>query len=156
MRFDLLICFAIVGLDQLTKAIISAELFPYESITVVPEFFRINHVLNPGAAFGILPHQRELFILLTIGILIATILGYPRLKRHYPPIAVVGTMLLVGGAIGNLIDRIRFGYVVDFFDFSIWPAIFNVADIAIVLGGVICCFSILLQTDEELNQPKML
>ena len=156
MRFDLLICSAVVILDQLTKALVMSELLPYESIAVIPEFFRINYVLNPGAAFGIMPHQRGLFILLTVAILIAAVAGYPRLKKHYPPVAVIGTMCLVGGAIGNLIDRIRFGHVIDFFDFSIWPAIFNVADIAIVIGGLICTISILLRTEERLNQPKML
>lgn len=119
-------------LDQAVKSYISATMVLGESIPVIPGVFHFTYILNPGAAFGMLENQRWFFILAGILIIVAFLYYYPRLRRqvawfHY------GCVALLAGAVGNLIDRIQNGLVVDYLDFRIWP-VFNIADIAIVLG----------------------
>ena len=119
-------------LDQAVKSYIRATMVLGESIPVIPGVFHFTYILNPGAAFGMLENQRWFFILAGILIIVAFLYYYPRLRRqvawfHY------GCVALLAGAVGNLIDRIQNGLVVDYLDFRIWP-VFNIADIAIVLG----------------------
>ncbi len=127
--------FGIILVDQIVKLIVRLNMMPGESIPLVPQVLHFTYVLNPGAAFGILENQRMFFIVAGIFILLAALLLYPRLKRQNPWLRY-GCIALLGGAVGNLIDRIHNGLVVDFLDFRIWP-VFNIADIAIV-GGVGC------------------
>jgi len=113
------------------------------SIPVIQDVFHITFVLNPGAAFGILAHQRSFFIVMGIVIAILGGLFSPYIRRQCR-IFRCGTALLLGGALGNLIDRVRFGHVIDFFDFRIWP-VFNIADIAIVVGVAAIIYAILFK-----------
>ena len=122
----------ILLLDQLVKYYVELTMLPGESIPVAAPFCHITFVLNPGAAFGIFRDQQWLFLATAIVFSAAFIAFYERLRRsgsliHY------GSVALAAGAVSNLIGRIRLGHVVDFFDFRIWP-VFNIADIAIVLG----------------------
>ena len=96
-------------------------------------------VHNRGAAFGILKGQLYLFIFTTI---IAIILIYRSLKNTSCNLYRVSLWLILAGAAGNLIDRVRFGYVVDFLDFRIWP-VFNIADSAITIGAILLGWSII-------------
>ncbi len=126
-------------LDQGTKLAIAASMQLYESIAIMP-FFRLTYVHNTGAAFSFLSEaggwQRWFFagLALTISIVIAVWLT--RLKKHETLMAVALSLVL-GGAVGNLIDRLAYGYVIDFLDVYYeswhWPA-FNIADSAITLG----------------------
>ena len=141
--------FGVLVLDQLIKGLIQVSCLPGESIPVIEGWFHITYVLNPGAAFGLLENQTWFFILAAAAISLAFIWYYPRLRRecgflHY------GCVAMVSGAMGNLIDRIKTGLVVDFLDFRIWP-VFNLADIAIVLGVISMVYAILfkLKEDEE-------
>ena len=141
--------FGVLVLDQLVKGLIQVSCLPGESIPVIKGIFHITYVLNPGAAFGLLENQTWFFILAAAAISLAFVWYYPRLRRecgflHY------GCVAMVAGAIGNLIDRIKMGLVVDFLDFRIWP-VFNLADIAIVLGVISMVYAILfkLKEDEE-------
>ncbi len=144
MTAILLFLLILIG-DQATKYIVVTEMVPGESLPIIGEFFHLTYVLNPGAAFGLFAHQRWFFVIIALVLIGAVIYFYPRLKRegamlHY------GTVAMAAGAIGNLIDRIRTGLVIDFFDFRIWP-VFNVADIAIVLGVIAMIYAILFQSD---------
>ena len=121
-------------------------MLPGMSIPVIRDIFHITFVLNPGAAFGILANQRFFFIAIGVAILVAAMYFYPRLRRQDVWIRY-GTALLLGGAAGNLIDRIRYGLVIDFFDFRIWP-VFNIADIAIVVGVGCIIYAILFRMKE--------
>ena len=141
MPIFLSIC--IVVLDQVVKFLVSHEMFPGMSIPVIQDIFHITFVLNPGAAFGILAHQRSFFIVMGIVIVILGGLFSPYIRRQCR-IFRCGTALLLGGALGNLIDRVRFGHVIDFFDFRIWP-VFNIADIAIVVGVAAIIYAILFK-----------
>ncbi|MFA6849154.1 MAG: signal peptidase II [Selenomonadaceae bacterium] len=136
-----LVCISIVILDQIVKFYIQSMMLVGMSIPVVTDVFHITYILNPGAAFGILENQRMFFILIGTAILCAAIYFYSYIKKENIFIRY-GVSMLLGGAVGNLIDRIRIGYVIDFFDFRIWP-IFNIADIAIVVGVGCIVYSVL-------------
>ncbi|WP_196594145.1 signal peptidase II [Pectinatus sottacetonis] len=123
---------AIIIIDQLVKYYIRLTMLPGMSFPVIPDIFSITYIQNPGAAFGILENQRLFFIIVTLIILVCSAYFYPKIKKM-PFFLRFAFSLLLGGAIGNLIDRIRLGIVVDFFDFHIWP-VFNIADMAIVCG----------------------
>ncbi|MCI1248786.1 MAG: signal peptidase II [Megasphaera sp.] len=118
-------------LDQASKFVIQNEMVLHESIPVIPGFFHITYILNHGAAFGILENQRWFF--LAIAVLLFIIYGL--FRKMLPSSFMVhgGVGLLLGGALGNALDRFFTGAVVDFFDFRIWP-VFNVADMGIVVG----------------------
>lgn len=132
---SIILTILIIIADQWSKHIIEANMMPGLSLPVIPNIFHITYILNPGAAFGILENQRGFFIAIAIAMLLAAIYFYPRIPAKYHMLRF-GVCLLVGGASGNVIDRIKTGYVVDFFDLRVWP-VFNIADIAIV-SGVIC------------------
>ena len=135
----------ILAVDQLTKYAISTVFLPGESLPVVPHIFHITYVLNPGAAFGMLPQARWFFILAAL--ILAFLVYHRRLKKE-PAAFYYGCVAMLAGAVGNLVDRIRQGLVIDFFDFRIWP-VFNVADIAIVLGVAGMIFAILFRMNER-------
>lgn len=126
----------IVALDQLTKWLVSSRLELFAEVPVIQGFFSLEYVHNPGAAFGMLENQRWLFLL--IGFAAAGAMLYysrqPEAKQGVMPWALG---ILLGGTVGNLIDRMRTGEVVDFFLFY-WRDYrfpnFNVADIAINVG----------------------
>lgn len=136
-----LVCISIIILDQIVKSYIQSIMIVGMSIPVIPDAFHITYILNPGAAFGILENQRMFFILIGTVILCAAIYFYSYIKKENFFIRY-GMSMLLGGAVGNLIDRVRIGYVIDFFDFRIWP-IFNIADIAIVVGVGCIIYSVL-------------
>ncbi|NPV03782.1 MAG: signal peptidase II [Syntrophaceae bacterium] len=140
----------IVVLDQITKIYIDTHMTLHESIPVVQGFFNITYVRNPGAAFGFLagasPMVRALF-LIGVSILASGLIVYYVVKMKTEDILLTyGMSLILGGAVGNLIDRIRLGEVIDFLDFHIstyhWPA-FNVADAAVTVGAVILFYKLI-------------
>ena len=141
----LFIC--IIAFDQILKAHITSTMTLGESIPVIENFFHFTYVLNPGAAFGILPNQRVFFLLTGGLLLLATIYFYPRIKRN-DRLLKFGVINLVSGSTANLIDRFQTGYVIDFIDLRFWP-IFNIADIAIVLGMFIVVYFVAFQMDED-------
>jgi signal peptidase II len=139
----IIIIILIIGLDQLTKFILNNNLvlnFPYP---VIKGFFYLTLVHNKGAAFGILKNQLFLFISSSI---FAIILIYFNLKKsgNKKKLSLndLALGLILSGAVGNLIDRLFLGYVVDFLDFRVWP-VFNVADSAITIGAVLLGWSLL-------------
>ena len=135
----------VVSVDQATKFWIQSRMSYGESVPVISDVFHITYILNPGAAFGILENKTWFFVIVALLLIAGVTYIYPRLPADRPFLKL-GAGLLTGGAVGNLIDRVRIGYVVDFFDFRIWP-IFNVADICIVCG-VACLAYVLLTTPE--------
>ena len=112
----LLLILVIIGLDQLSKAYIHSSMPLGMSIPVIHDVFHITYILNPGAAFGILENQQMFFIIVGLGILGAAVYFYPTLQRSNRWIRY-GAALLLGGAAGNLIDRIRHGMVIIFLIF---------------------------------------
>jgi len=144
----LLIIFT-VFIDQITKYLIRKNLSPHEVIKILPGL-NIVHVSNTGAAFGILRGAGNLFFIGISVIAIAVILYLLiKEKRHLLPYS-----LILGGAIGNLIDRITIGHVTDFIDLYVgrfhWPA-FNVADSSLTVG-IIILFIEILRTDKKKSE----
>jgi signal peptidase II len=132
---------AVILLDQATKLLIQQAFRPGESLPVLPGFFSLTYVLNPGAAFGLLAGAAAAFrgpFFIGVSILAIGVICYYH-ARHVRGqlLPAVGLALILGGAGGNLIDRLRVGMVIDFLDFYLgpyhWPA-FNVADSGITVG----------------------
>jgi len=147
---------AVVVLDQITKALVVARLGLHEYVPLIDGLLSISHVRNRGAAFGVLsdaslPHQHLLLAGLSLLALVAIAFYFVRLpaEARLPRLALA---LVLGGAIGNLIDRLRFGYVVDFVHVywrdHVWPD-FNVADSAISVGVTLLVLDILLERRAE-------
>jgi signal peptidase II len=133
---------AVFALDYLSKRYVSMHMTPGESLRVIPHVFHVTYVRNAGAAFGLLQHQTPFFILVSLAV-VGLIIAYGRTAARGDPWLGVALGLLLGGALGNLLDRLLYGTVVDFLDFRVWP-VFNVADAAITVGGAV--FAVLLLT----------
>jgi len=135
----------VVLADQITKVLILKYLPYHHSVTVIAGFFDITHIHNPGGAFGLMANMGETartFVFLLASSLAVGLIFY--FYKKTPPsftFLALGFALIFGGAVGNLIDRVRLGIVIDFLDIYIgkyhWPA-FNIADSAITVG--ICIF----------------
>lgn len=146
----------IIFLDQLVKIYVDKTMYLHQSIEVVENFFHITYVRNKGAAFGILSGANESlrvpFFLTVSAIAIIVILYTIYTYREESTLFPSSMALILGGAIGNMIDRVRLGEVIDFIDVhwysNHWPA-FNVADSAITIGVVILIINILFENKKE-------
>ena len=148
--FELWLAAAIVALDQLTKALIRSRLALHDSVNVIPGLLDITHVRNTGAAFGILngvefQHKAIVMAFVAIAALVAVGMYAMTLPREQR-VARYGLALILGGAVGNLIDRASTGYVIDFVDvysrgIHFWA--FNVADSAITVGVMLMLMDLL-------------
>lgn len=134
-----LIVGAIVAADQLSKYIVASMMEVGQSISLIRGFLSITYVRNPGAAFGMFPYRTVVFIIVTL-LVIGTIIYYYRALPEDFTMLRLGLALQLGGALGNLIDRVRSVYVIDFIDIKFFPPVFNLADISIVLGVIIFLF----------------
>jgi signal peptidase II len=146
----------IVIVDQLTKIVVDQTLFLHQSIPVIDNFFSLTYIRNKGAAFGILANSAAtfrlavliVFSLVAIGFVISLIRRLPESERWL----TVSLAFILGGALGNLIDRVWYGEVIDFLDFYWstfhWPA-FNVADSFITVGVVMALFRLLRSKGDD-------
>ena len=131
--------FAVVLLDRMTKAFFSGLLSYGESVPVIKNIFHFTLVHNTGIAFGLFKDQGAVFIVvpvIAIVLLFFNIYYYRRNDEVLSHTYILSFALILGGAVGNLIDRVAYGYVIDFIDFRIWP-VFNIADSAISIGAVL-------------------
>ena len=134
------VALAVVAIDQVTKAAVVTNLALYEAwapIEALRDYFTIVHVTNTGAAFGILPGGGMLFLIIAF-VVVGVIFYFYRQLTDQSWLVRLALGLQLGGAVGNLIDRLRLGYVVDFIDVKLsdtldWP-VFNIADSSIVVG----------------------
>lgn len=144
-----LITLSIIILDQVTKLLAIKCLKNNYPIVIIKDYFELRYVENYGAAFGILQQRRWFFIIITSFVLIFLIIYLVKNHNSLSNILKLSTYMLLGGAIGNLIDRIRLGYVVDFLRVNIiklydFP-VFNIADIFIVIGTILIVYIILFE-----------
>lgn len=144
-------CLLLVVLDQFTKVLALQNLKGQEPITIIPDVFQLLYVENRGAAFGILQNKQWVFQIITAIVLAALIWALPRMsrERHFLPLRLC--LCFIGaGAVGNMIDRIFRGYVVDFFYFKLidFP-VFNVADIYVTTSAIVLIFLIVFLYKEE-------
>lgn len=149
-RYHFLIAVLVVFLDRLAKWSVARNIPLHESIQVIPDFFRLTHVENSGAAFGLFadsPSEWKIAVLVMFSVVALVIVSALLWRNsHSLNITGLGLSLILGGALGNLWDRLVSGRVVDFLLFYVgqyqWPA-FNVADSAIVVGAGLLVFEIL-------------
>ena len=146
---------ACVILDQVTKWIVVNSMELYESIALIPKLFSFTYIHNYGAAWGMFSEHRWVFILVTsIALLIMPVILYQYRKVHY--LFSLSLSLFIGGALGNLIDRIFVGYVVDFLEFTFidFP-VFNVADICVVFGaGIMIVYALFFDKTFFVDKKK--
>lgn len=131
----------LIILDQVTKSFVSARLQLGESIPVFENVFHITLIHNSGAAFGIFKGMLAIFILLSL-VTIFLIICYAKRFLNSSIYLRTDLLFILAGTAGNLIDRIRFGYVIDFIDLRVWP-IFNIADMTITIGAFFLVYHIL-------------
>ncbi|MBI3301230.1 MAG: lipoprotein signal peptidase [Deltaproteobacteria bacterium] len=144
----LLIVGSIIVLDQMTKEIVARTLPLHESVPVLDAFFHLTHERNTGAAFSLLAQApawfRQPFFLVATGVAVVALIFFLRQTDSTSRLVIVAIAAILGGALGNLIDRIRYGEVVDFLLFHwsgyYWPA-FNVADSCITVGVIVLLWS---------------
>ncbi len=149
-KFHFLIAFFVVVLDHMAKWVVAKNIALHDSIQVLPGFFRLTHVQNRGAAFGLFadsPAEWKIAVLVLFSLVaLAIVLALLWKNSHSMTTTGVGLALILGGALGNLWDRLVSGQVTDFLLFYIgqyqWPA-FNVADCAIVIGAGLLVVEIL-------------
>ena len=150
---------SVLLLDQISKWLASNHLEPNQILSIIPGFFNLVFVKNRGMAFGILSQSRSgfsyYFLLATTIVAIGVILFFFCWTKREQKWLTVGLSLILGGAIGNLMDRIRLGYVIDFLDFFLkayhWPA-FNMADAAVTAGTFWLLINII--TGKNLKEDK--
>lgn len=141
--FYLIISLLIVTFDYIIKLKVKNNMNVGESINVVGNFFKITYIQNKGAAFGMLQEQQNLFLI--VGFITIVFLVNLFLKTE-DKITKIAISMVIGGAIGNIVDRILYGYVVDMLDFNgVWSYIFNFADICVVLGVALLTLGIIRQ-----------
>lgn len=139
--------------DQYTKLLVRRHLplnVPYQPIEWLDPIFTFRHTQNTGAAFGLLPGLGVVFMAVALIVVVGIIIYYRRVENA-PLVLRLALGLQLGGAIGNLIDRARFGYVVDFIDFRWWP-VFNVADSGLFIGTFLLAWYILF-IDRPTTEP---
>lgn len=147
MGYIMLFIVLLIG-DQASKYWARTVLYQQSSIQVIPHILRFTYVENRGAAFGMLQGQKIFFVIMTF-LLIGLFFAYLK-KTNTNKWMKWTASIIIAGAIGNLIDRVLLGYVVDFIDFHIiWRYVFNVADIYVVGGTLLLALQILLQDEKE-------
>ena len=130
-----------IAADQLSKFLLTPMLdkLPNESMAVIPDVFYLTYVKNQGASFGMLQGFQWFFIVVTVIVIIAATWFMIKYRKKHTRFLKVSLALVYSGALGNLIDRIAYGYVRDFIDFRVfdfWKWIFNVADMCLVIGSI--------------------
>lgn len=131
---------AVVAVDQTVKTVVMQVVPLGTSIPLLPGALSLTHVHNPGVAFSLLP-QVPLVVPAVIALTLLVLLFYNEARWARHPPAQWALALLSGGAVGNLIDRIRLGAVVDYIDVHVWP-VFNLADAAVTTGAVLLMFAL--------------
>lgn len=146
-----LIAAFVLILDRVTKSGLSHRMHEGQSFAVLPKVFHITLVHNKGIAFGLFKGMTHLFFAMSL-VIIASLVAFMVSARRGAATAVAGG-LIIGGAIGNAIDRFRFGYVIDFLDFRVWP-VFNVADSAITVGAMLLAWDVVINSKRKSKNSK--
>ncbi|WP_432405053.1 signal peptidase II [Wukongibacter sp. M2B1] len=145
-----IIIISIIILDQLTKYLAVIHLRPIETYPLIENVFHLTYRKNTGAAFSILRDKQIFLILITLIVVIALLVYFMKImKKENLLLLKLPLAFIIGGAVGNLIDRIRLNYVIDFFDFNLinYP-VFNVADVFIVIGSIIFGYAVIFKNIE--------
>ena len=154
MQYIILIA-AIVAADQALKLLVVDQIGMLEQIPVIDGFFYIHVIPNDGIAMGMLADHQGAVIAVT-ALIMALLAVYIFVKRHTEkPLMLYTLSAVVAGGVGNIIDRIRLNYVVDYFDFRVWPYIFNFADICIVVGCFLLIILVFMDAKKESSSKQV-
>lgn len=132
--------------DQLTKAWIVAGFDAGQSVPFIAHLLHLTYIQNTGAAFGLFRGQQALFIACSLAVIVWILWEWR--KKQWDSLTLWAAAFILGGAVGNLIDRLRLGYVIDFLDLRIWP-VFNVGDSAITVGVVLILWQTLFGGEKQ-------
>ncbi|MDD2402631.1 MAG: signal peptidase II [Clostridia bacterium] len=134
----------VLFLDRLTKYFVVEKMYLGQSVPVIGDLLHLTYIKNPGAAFGMFSEKTWLFVIITLIIMIIMVYINNTMGKGNQFFSLI-LGVIAGGAVGNLIDRLQTGYVIDFIDFQgIWPYVFNTADMAIVIGTFLLGWKILI------------
>ena len=154
---SIVLMLACVGLDQLSKYLVVANMELHESVDIIPGVLRFTYIQNDGAAFGSMDDKRWIFMVLST-VAIIGILVYLFWKKPQNKLLLSSLILITGGGIGNMIDRIALGYVIDFIDFcafpKIWMWVFNIADSCVCIGAGLLALWMILDIVREAKAEK--
>ncbi len=136
----------VVLIDYIFKILVINNLKPISTVTVIPGLFSLTYVENKGAAFGMLSNARWIFIAFTIAVVVF-IITFMFIKKPKSKLLNAALVLIIGGGLGNLIDRIFYGYVVDYLSISFFPPVCNFADYCVTIGAAILVIYLLFFSD---------
>lgn len=158
----MLICIMVIALtviaDQASKLLVIRFLDKSHPFDIIPGVFRFSYVENRGAAFGMLDEHRWVFMIVSV---VAIVAIFIYLWKFAPKskFLTVGLSLVIGGGIGNMIDRVAYGYVVDFLDFcafpTLWRWVFNVADACVCVGAAIVMIYLVIDIVKDEKKEKL-
>lgn len=137
-------------IDQFSKFLLTRYLYLGQSLPLIRNIFHITLVHNTGSAFGIFKNQGLFFVIISLAVIAFIILYWikePK-KLQKEKLLKLGLVLILSGALGNLADRLRFGYVIDFLDFRIWP-VFNLADSSITIGTILIIYQTIFMKEKK-------
>ncbi len=150
----ILIALGVVAVDQISKALITAYLYG-DAIALIPRVLNFTYVENEGMAFGLLANHRWVFLVLSVVGIGAV--GYYLFRFAETRLSRIALALVIGGGVGNMIDRIARGFVVDFIDFCfipVWVWVFNIADAAVCVGAILFAIDLILHIGDGDKTPK--
>lgn len=151
---SLIIGAVLVGIDQLIKFFVSVYLQPVGKVNVIGDIFKLTYVENRGVAFGMFSDMRWVFVVLTVALL-AIIIIYMFKKKPQGKFFYICSALIIGGGVGNLIDRVFYGYVIDYLSLSFFPPVCNFADYCITAGTVLLMVYLLFFSDAFSKRTEM-
>ena len=148
---------ALVVVDQVSKLMVSYLLAPIGSVDIIPDVFRFTYVENKGAAFGMLSDNRWIFMVTSV-IAILALLVYLWKFRPDSILACTAISMIIAGGIGNMIDRVALGSVIDFLDFcafpNLWMWVFNIADVCVCIGGALLVLWLIISMVDDAKKEK--
>ena len=151
--YCVIVAVIIVLLDQLTKYAVIQNIPLNESIPLIEGVFHLHYIRNEGAAFSLM-EGRQTFLIAVVIVVVIVVFAYGfHSRKSKAHMLFWGLGCVAGGGIGNLIDRVRLNYVIDFFDFQVWP-VFNVADIAVCVGCGLLALYILIIEPKKRRQEE--
>lgn len=153
MVIALILAVVIAALDQLIKFLVVQNIELNSSVTVIENLFDLTHIRNYGIAFGMFQNSRWIFVILTAAVIVGIIV-YLFKTHNKSKLALTAAALIVGGGLGNLIDRVFLGYVIDYISLSFFPPICNFADYCVTAGTILLIIYILFYSNIVTSNSK--
>lgn len=149
----ILLIIILIALDQISKIEVQQMLIGRPSLPIIEGVFHLTYVENRGAAFGLMQGKQIFFTIVAIIVIIVGLICI--YKKNYGKLINISISMVIAGSVGNLIDRLKLGYVIDFLDFRfIWNYVFNLADVFVIIGTLTLCIAIIIRDSKEIKKNK--